>query len=254
MNLRRVICSGFASFAILGGTSARGSVNTWTFNGIITTGLPGSPYQANLPYSVYFDVDNTWLAATSPGLYFPSAGYGFHANSSGFGASSQGSGVLVANDQPTGAGGSFDGVIFSMFGEQDTAFPSGVLFNGSAFGITLVNPSAGPTATPFNGTGFPTTLDLNQFSERYMAVYFQGGPVLGSVDSLYINGVLISQVPEPGVFGLLALGGLLLSGWRVWRLVEGERLRPHLVHRALEILADPTIVGIWTTTNPRWTR
>jgi len=186
------------------------SFDTWTFQGVITTGLAGSPYQVNSIYSVHFDVDTSRLTTTPTGLYFPTVTYGFGANGSGFGASSSGSGVLVANDHPT-SGGSFDGIIFSLFGEQDSGFSSGTLFDGSASGVTLVNGSGGSVATPFSGTSFPSTLNLEQFSSRYLTVYFQRGVVRGSVDSLYFNGVLISQVPEPAVSGLLVLGGVLLG-------------------------------------------
>jgi len=207
-------CIGYLSavlFAILPGAFGTTAFDTWTFDGTITTGLPGSPFRTGLPYSVYFTLDTSRLTTTANGVYFPTESYGFGANHSGFGGSSLGSGVLVANNQPANGGGSFDGIIFSMTGDQNSGFPSGTLFDGSEFGITLVNNSAGPTATPFNDTSFPSALDLNQFAHRYMSVYFQSGPVRGTVDSLYINGVLVSQTPEPGAVGLLVLGGLVFG-------------------------------------------
>ena|ERR1700722_11963475 len=217
MRIRTIICLSVVSLALVRPASGQSSIETWTFDGTVTTGLAGSPYRAGSQYSVHFSVDTSQLVPASPGLYFPTVGYGFLDNNSGFGSSSTGSGVLIANDQPTGGGGSFDGIIFSMFGEQSTGFPSGTLFDGSAFGVTLVNRSAGPTATPFTDLSFPATLDLNEFSQRTMTVYFQGGPVIGTVDSLYLNNVLISEVPEPGLAGLIVLGGLLFA-WRVeWR-------------------------------------
>jgi hypothetical protein len=132
-------------------------------------------------------------------------GYGFTVDCCGFGASSTGSGVLIANDRSATGGGSFDGIIFSFFGEQSRGFPSGVQFDGSADGVTLVNNSSGPVAMPFTNTSFPSTLDLNQFSQRTMAAHFQSGVVIGSIDSFYINGILISQVPLPAtvIFGNL---------------------------------------------------
>lgn len=187
------------------------STNQWTFKGIITTGLSDGPYQTGLPYSVFFNVDTSRLSTTASGLSFPISGYGFQVGVSCFISSSLGSGVLVANDQPGSGGGSFDGIIFSMFGEQSEGFPSGALFDGTAYGITLVNSSTGPVANPFSNTSFPSTLDLNQFSQRDMAVYFQDGPVRGSVDSLYLNGVLISQVPEPTISSLFVLGSVLVG-------------------------------------------
>jgi hypothetical protein len=208
MTTRRIAYLSAVLFAIL--PSAFG-FDTWTFNGIVTTGLPGSPYRAGLPYAASFTIDTSRLATTPTGLYFPTLGYGFGVNHSGFGASSVGSGVLVANDRPGSGGGSFDGIIFSFFGEQSSGFSASTPFDGSADGITLVNTSGGPTATPFIGTSFPSTLDLNQFSQRYLDVPFQGGSVLGTVDSLTINGVLVSQTPEPSVLGLLVLGGLLFG-------------------------------------------
>ncbi len=211
MNIRRIAYLGAVLFAVLPGAFGVTAFDTWTFNGIITTGLPGSPYQAGLPYSVFFTLDTTRLTTTANGVYFPTESFGFGVNHSGFGGSSLGSGVLVANNQPASGGGSFDGIIFSMTGDQNSGFPSGTLFDGSEFGITLVNNSTTPTATPFSDTSFPSALDLNQFNERYMSVYFQSGPVRGTVDSLTINGVLVSQTPEPGVFGLLVLGGLLFG-------------------------------------------
>jgi hypothetical protein len=198
-------------FAVLPGALGVTAFDTWTFDGTITTGLPGSPYKAGLAYSVYFTLDTSRLTTSANGVYFPTESYGFGVNHSGFGGSSLGSGALVANDRPASGGGSFDGIIFSMTGDQNSGFPAGSLFDGSEFGITLVNNSAGPTATPFNDTSFPSALDLNQFSQRYMSVYFQSGPVRGTVDGLYINGVLVSQTPEPGVAGLLVLGGLLFG-------------------------------------------
>jgi hypothetical protein len=209
--LLQATCLSIVLLAVLRNEPASGAIYTWTFTGTITQGLAGSPYQVNSPYSVHFDVDSTLISTVASGLYYPILGYGFTANQSGFGASSLGSGVLVANNQPRAGGGSYDGIIFSMFGEQGSGFPTGALFDGSAFGITLVNNSPGATATPFTDTSFPTTLDLNQFAQRYMTVYFQSGAVKGSVDSLYINGVLISQVPEPNVFGLFALSGSLFA-------------------------------------------
>jgi hypothetical protein len=209
MKISRIIVL-MAIFALLG-QNIFGQIETLTFDGTVTQGLAGSPYQANLPYSVYFDVDTTRLSIVASGLYYPTVGYGFNESSLvgpvGFGASSVGSAVLIANDQPLSGGGSYDGIVFSMFGEGSTSFP----FDGSAFGITLVNDSAGPTATPFINTSFPTTLKLNQFSQRYMSVYFESGTVRGSVDSFYVNGILISQVPEPSFFGLYALTGLVLT-------------------------------------------
>jgi hypothetical protein len=143
-------------------------------------------------------------------VYFPVLGYYLGAGSYGFGASSVGSGVLVANDQPAN-GGSIDGIVFPYFGEQSTGFPNGVPLDGNAYGVSLVSSSSGPTALPLTDTSFPTTLDLNQFSQGYMNFYFQGGGRLrGSVDSLYINGVLISQVPEPSSFGLFGIGVIIL--------------------------------------------
>jgi hypothetical protein len=208
MNIGRSVYLSAVLFAIL--PNAFG-FDTWTFNGIVTTGLPGSPYRAGLPYGASFTIDTSRLATTPTGLYFPTLGYGFGVGHAGFGASSTGSGVLVANDRPGSGGGSFDGIIFSFFGEQDTGFSAATPFDGSADGITLVNTSGGPTATPFSDTSFPSALDLNQFSQRYLDVPFQGGSVLGTVDSLTINGVLVSQTPEPGTAGLLVLGGLLLG-------------------------------------------
>ncbi len=205
------VCAGMA-LLMASRAAVSGSIDDWTFTGIITQGLAGGPYQANVPYSVRFSVDTTRLSTTASGLYFPTLGYGLSAGSSGFSASSVGSGVLIANNQPASGGGTYDGIIFSMFGEQSTGFPSGTLFDGSAFGITLANHSAGPTATPFTDTSFPSTLDLNQFAQRNMTVYFQSGAVRGSVDDLYLNGVLISRVPEPGLPGFFALSGLLLGG------------------------------------------
>jgi len=208
MTTRRIAYLSAVLFAIL--PNALG-FDTWTFNGIITTGLPGSPYRAGLLWGATFTIDTSRLTTTPTGLYFPTVNYGWGAAHSGFGASSVGSGILVANDRPASGGGSFDGIIFSFFGEQDTGFSAATPFDGSADGITLVNTSGGLTATPFSDTSFPSTLDLNQFSQRYLDVPFQGGSVLGTVDSLTINGVLVSKTPEPGVLGLLVLGVLLFG-------------------------------------------
>jgi hypothetical protein len=211
MKYRRIACLSAVLLAILPGAFGVTAFDTWTFDGTITTGLPGSPYQAGLAYSVYFTLDTSRLTTAANGVYFPTESYGFGVNHSGFSGSSLGSGVLVANNQPASGGGSFDGIIFSMTGDQSSGFPAGSLFDGSEFGITLLNNSAGPTATPFNDTSFPSALNLNQFSQRYMSVYFQSGPVRGTVDSLFINGVLVSQTPEPGAVGLLVLGGLVFG-------------------------------------------
>jgi hypothetical protein len=196
---------------------AFGSTVNWTFAGTITSGIPGSPYLQGRRYTAYFDIDTSLTTTTPSGLYYPITGYGFDVyfgtNSVvGFGASSTGSGVLIANDQATGGGGSFDGIIFSQFGEQSTGFPSGAAFDGSVDGITLANYSVGSTATPFTDTSFPSTLNLNNFSNRYLTEYFQDGTVRGSVNSLTINGVLVSAVPEPGPFSLIACGGCLCWG------------------------------------------
>jgi hypothetical protein len=185
---------------------AAASTCTFTFGGTLTQGLAGSPYMPGRAYTAYFDLDTTQLSPSGPGLYYATIRYGFDVSFSGFSASSLGSGVLVANDQPLNAGGSFDGIIFSMFGEQSTGFPAGALFDGSAFGITLVNNSAGPTATPFVDTSFPSTLNLSQFSERFLTVYFSGGTVKGTVDSFSITG----DIPEPSAWGLLLVGLAML--------------------------------------------
>ncbi len=224
----RVVYHSFSG-AIRGGVAlliascvpGQGSIDNWTFYGTITQGLASGPYQANAAYSMRFAIDSTRLSPAAAGLYFPTVGYYFNAGSSGVGASSTGSGVLIANDQILSGGGSFDGIIFSMSGEESTGFPSGALFDGSVEGITLVNDSVGSTATPFTDTSFPSTLDLNQFSQRYMTFYFQSGAVKGSVDSFYINGVLISQIPEPGFFALFAASGLLLGCELVRRRKSG---------------------------------
>ena len=44
-----------------------------------------------------------------------------------------------------------------------------------------------------------------------MTFDFQRGPVLGSVDSLYINGFLIDSIPEPDAFKLLTFSALLVG-------------------------------------------
>lgn len=208
MNTRLTVFLGMVVFATIR-TFAQG-LDTWSFRGVLTTGLPGSPYQAGLAYSADFAVDTARLSPQSTGLYFPTVGHYFRIACCSVGASSLGSGVLVANDRPIDGGSSFDGIVFSMFGEQSTGFPAGTLFDGSATGVTLVSSSSSPVATPFTDTSFPSTLDLNEFSQRYMTVYFGGGAVQGSVDSLYLNGVLISQIPEPGFFSLLAVGAFIL--------------------------------------------
>jgi hypothetical protein len=216
MNFRQFTSLIVGSLILLPSAFGLGPLDTWNFRGVLTTGLPGSPYQAGLPYSVTFTVDTSQLTPNAAGVYFPTVAYSFFVNSVGFGASSLGSGVWVANDQSASGGGSFDGIVFSMSGDQSTGFPAGTLFDGSEFGVTLVANSSGPTATPFTDTSFPITLDLNQFPQRDMTVYFQSGPVHGTVDSLYLNGVLISQIPEPGVFSLLA-GGMLGLCWQSFR-------------------------------------
>jgi hypothetical protein len=217
-----IVAAGSAAlFAILPNESAWGSIDTWTFDGIITTGLPGSPYTTGKPYSALFELDTTLLSPVASGLYFPITGYGFYVGGSGFGGGSPGGGVLIVNDQPLNGGGSFDGIIFSYW-DRSQGFPSGTRFDGSDYGITLVNDSIGSTAGPFIDTSFPSTLDLNQFSQRYMTEYFSNGEEIeeinGSVDSLYLNGVLISQVPEPSFVNLFALN-VLLFGWQLvfWR-------------------------------------
>ncbi|HTY87844.1 MAG TPA: hypothetical protein VMB80_10300 [Candidatus Acidoferrum sp.] len=211
-------CVGMA-LLLVSRAPVRGVIDNWTFYGIITQGLASGPYQVNVPYSMRFAIDSTRLTPSASGLYLPTVGYYFNAGSGGVGASSTGSGVLVANDQSRSGGGSFDGIIFSMFGEglSDTA-----PFDGTVDGITLVNASAGSTATPFTGMSFPSALDLNQFTQRYMSLGFQGGTVKGTVNSFYINGVLISQVPEPGPLTLLAAGGALLVCGRIHRRKAGD--------------------------------
>ncbi len=216
--ITRLLFFAATSLAFLQGQTARCDIINWTFGGTITQGLAGSPYQTGLSYNANFAVDTSLTTPATSGLYYPSVGYNFQVGSSGFSGSSGGSGVLIDNNQPLG-GGSFDGIIFSMFGEQDSGFPTGALFDGSAFGVTLVNNSTGPTATPFSDTSFPTTLDLNQFNQRFMTVYFGGGDaVKGTVTKLSLNGVLVSQVvPEPGSLSLFATAGMLLGFGKIRR-------------------------------------
>jgi hypothetical protein len=204
----RAVCGAIA-LLIISSMPVQGSVDSWTFTGILTQGLSSGPYQAGAAYSLRFVIDSTRLAPAAEGLYFPITAYYLHIGSSGVSETLTGSGVLIANNQPLDGGRSCDGIIFSTHGEQSTGFPSGTLFDGSTAGITLANTLVGPTATPFTDTSFPSTLDLGQFSERYMTYYFQGGPIKGSVDSLYINDVL--QVPEPGSFSLFVASGLCLG-------------------------------------------
>ena len=213
----RIISHFCLAAASLGcGSTAFGDSQTWTFAGDITAGLPGSPYLQGRHYSANFTIDTSLTTTTPSGLYYPIIDYGFDVyygthNVAGFGASSDGSGVLIANDQARG-GGSFDGIIFSQFGEQSTGFPSGAAFDGTVDGITLVNNSTGSTATPFTDTSFPTSLNLNNFSNRYLTESFSGGTVTGTVTSLTINGILVSAVSEPGALSLAACGGCLWFG------------------------------------------
>jgi hypothetical protein len=208
IRVRRLACVGLVLWGFLPRAGAQ--YVTWKFAGKIISSTQGG-FQPGVNCSWSFTFDPTRLATTPSGLYFPTVGYLFSAGNYGASGSSLGSGVLVANDQPAAGGGSFDGIVFSPL-DQSSGFPSGTLFDGSAYGVTLANYSAGPTATPFTGTGFPGTLNLNQFSQRDMTMYFQGGgEIIGSVDAFYVNGTLASQVPEPGTLGLLGLGSMVAA-------------------------------------------
>lgn len=212
MKIRHLTLLSLACYALLHPASVRASTSLWEFDGIITRALSSGPPALGSSYSMQFYLSNPLPAPAGPGLYFPTLQMRFSDGSYGYTAGFSGAGVLVANDQPRSGGGSFDGMLFSL-SDQGSGFPSGVRWDGSDTGITLVRNSSGPTAPPLSGTDFPTTLDLNQFSQRTMTLYFNtpGGleALQGSVDRLYINGVL--QVPEPSCLALLVLGGGLAA-------------------------------------------
>jgi hypothetical protein len=228
MNTQRFYLSGVVSLIVLQSALGQQLLDRWTFQGVLTMGLPDSPYRAGLPYTVNFYVDKTLISPNDTGLYFPTVTVDFIAGCCGFGNTSLGLGVLIANDRPTGGAGSFDGIVFSVTGER-SRFPTGILFDGSAHGITLVSSSTGLAASPFTDTSFPSALDLNQFSQRYLTVGFESpsgpGTVRGTVDSLFINGVLISQVPEPSCSILVSLGISTLLGYRFWPRVQRVKTR-----------------------------
>lgn len=190
----------------VGQPRALADYETWKFSGVITssTASPSTFFGVGLPCSWSFTLDTSQLATTASGIYYPTVGFTFSAGDYGYSGSAIGDEVLIANDQPVSGGGSFDGIMFSD--------STGAQFGGSPDGVTLENFSSGPTATPFTSTGFPSTLDLNEFSDRDMALNFQGGSyVIGSVDALYINGNLVSEVPEPETGVLFGLGLLLCA-------------------------------------------
>lgn len=210
--LKLLICAALAPMLSAAGQS---SLDTWTFEGTLTKGLPGSPYLSGLRYSASFDIDKARLQNNASGLYFPTLGYGFQIACCGVSSSSTGSGVLIANDLPDPAQGSFDGILFGVNAEPSTGFPGEHSFDGSAWGITLVNHSAESSAGPFTEASFPARLELGSFETRILNFRFQQGTVVGSVDTLRLNGILMSQVPEPATTALLALGSLLFWSWRI---------------------------------------
>ena len=213
--VRRVACVCLAILGVIPQASAQYA--TWKFAGTITSTTQGGIFYPGESCSWSFAVNTSLLTTTSSGLYFPIGSYLFSAGTYGAGGSSLGSGVLIANDQPAPGGGSFDGIIFSP-DDQSSGFPVGTKFDGTAYGVTLANYSSGSTATPFSDTSFPSTLDLNQFSQRDMTMYFQGGGnIIASINDLYINGALVSAVPEPGTDKVMFFGVLLFGGSCLWK-------------------------------------
>jgi hypothetical protein len=193
--------------------SASGGEETWSFEGVITKAPSDPRIHLNDPYTVTFGLDDTRLQPNLTGLFSATVTFNFETAACGcFGESSSGSLVVVANDRPiAGGAGSFDGLIFSMDNNPNAPVPE---FNGLAYGVTLISRATGPTATPFVSSSFPKAIDLNQFSERTTQIYFaQDLQLAGSVDRVYKNGVLISEVPEPNSLTLLLCGIGILLPW-----------------------------------------
>ena len=218
MKTRYLNCLGLLTIALWQSPLAWGATDIWQFQGVLTKGYASGVMTPGTPYSFRFDVSTPPLPQAQPGLYFPTTYFSFNAGTYGYTGGIAGGGVLIANDQPLSGGGSFDGMMFSL-STQDSGFPANSPWDGTATGITLVSDSPGTTAAPFSDTSLPSTLDLNQFSQRTMTLYFNTGGVItmvqGSIESLYINGVL--QVPEPSCLGLLALACLSLGAKPVIR-------------------------------------
>jgi hypothetical protein len=191
--------------------TAFGSLDLWEFRGVFTEGLPTGAYQTGAPYSMRFVVDGDRVSPNPEGSYFPTIAYYFTVDCCGMSATSLGSAIFVANDRSTTEGGFFDGIVFGFGLETSAGLDDRTIFGGSADGITLVRSSASPSGGPFTDPGFPAGLDLTQFPERVMTLNFEQGTVHGTVESLYLNNILISQVPEPACSALMAMGAFVVA-------------------------------------------
>jgi hypothetical protein len=200
--IRYLACFGLVLCGILPKASAQ--YVTWTFSGTVTS-TTASGFRVGENCSWTFDLP-TVMTPSVPGYYTDGEGFAFVCGNYGFSGSGGGY-FWIANDQAVSGGGSMDGIMFTPF-----TFPADATFDGSVTGVTLANYSSGPTATPFTSVNFPSTINLNQFSQRDIEISFEGGSdIIGSVNDFYINGALVSQVPEPGVCSLSATGLILAA-------------------------------------------
>ena len=208
--LLSLVSACFSSAALCGAQTYQ----DWAFVGRITA---GEPPRMGMVYSMTYTIDSSLVGSGIEGLYFPVVGINFLIPESysgsglppypgiGWGAGMRYGGVLVVNDRPDSGGGSFDGL---MFGENDSpGFPGQLKWGGSDLGISLTSRSEDNLAVPFSSAEFPDTLDLNDFSVRSMRTSWGG--FAGTVDQLYIDGRLVSEVPEPSSLAVLGIGTIV---------------------------------------------
>lgn len=187
---------GLSSIAV-----AADTIHYWYFTGTVTSVDPREIFaHVGDPYVLRIGFDTA--SANNTGISFPVGAMSIDVHNIGIGASLLGGEAFVGNDMPQSGGGSFD--CFYLSNISNYGSPAGLALDGTDLGITLINRSQASTAGPFTSRNFPGSIDLSQFSERYMSVNYFYGVMRGTIDHLYID-----QIPEPGAFSIAALGMVL---------------------------------------------
>jgi len=213
------LCAGLLLPALMlalgSASSSAQDIHIWRFTGEITKSdsaiiplvSPGAPFEAT--YRIDYNLFSQLIVGSYPAPSFVSAE--FHAG--GYSATFSGAGgIRVEDNLPFPSGGSLDFLILTVW--NNYFFPS-VHVGGAENGVSLIANVPRTGGGPFPALIDPRALDLNQFDQRFFTTYPTVDGVRfmtqGTVEQFYIDGALISQVPEPGVDALLVGGAVFIA-------------------------------------------